>query len=99
MRNWKLWVLNTSQENGFTGNKKGADRNRASYREENMLYEMKNMLTSETIYFRHFLSCLRFSKMNPCPYIVENMKTGRKYWITGINAKTYKLEVYNGITA
>ena len=37
--------------------------------------------------------------MNPCSYIVENMKTGRKYWIHGINAQTYKLEVYNGITA
>ena len=66
---------------------------------KNMLYEMKNLLTSETIYFKHFLSCLRFSKMNPCSYIVANMKTGRKYWIQGINAQTYKLEVYNGITA
>lgn len=66
---------------------------------KNMLYEMKNMLTSETIYFKHFLSCLRFSKTNPCLYIVENMKTGRKYWIRGINAQTYKLGVYHGITA
>lgn len=64
-----------------------------------MLYEMKNLLTSETIYFKHFLSCLRFSKMNPCSYIVENMKTGRKYWIHGVNAQTYKLEIYHGITA
>ena len=80
------WGLNTTPENGFTGDK-------------NMLYEMKNLLTSETIYFKHFLSCLRFSKMNPCLYIVENMKTGRKYWIHGINAQTYKLELYNGITA
>lgn len=63
-----------------------------------MLYEMKNLLTSETIYFKHFLSCLRFSKMNPCLYIVANMKTGRKYWIKGINAQTYKLEIYNGTT-
>lgn len=86
MRNWKLWVLNTSQENGFTGDK-------------NMLYEMKNTLTNEVIYFKHFLSCLRFSKMNHCTYIVANMKTGRKYLINGINAQTYKLEVYNGITA
>lgn len=78
--------MNTSRENGFTGDK-------------NMLYEMKNLLTSETIYFKHFLSCLRFSKMNPCSYIVENMKTGRKYWIKGINAQTYKLEIYHGITA
>lgn len=35
--------------------------------------------------------------MNPCTYIVANIKTGRKYWIKGIDAKTYKLEVYNGI--
>lgn len=63
-----------------------------------MLYEMKNTLTNEVIYFKHFLSCLRFSKMNPCLYIVANMKTGRKYWINGINAQTYKLEIYNGIT-
>lgn len=73
--------------------------NRALFPEDkNMLYEMKNILTSETIYFKHFISCLRFSKMNPCSYIVENMKTGRKYWIHGINAQTYELEVYNGIT-
>lgn len=64
-----------------------------------MLYEMKNMLTSEVIYFKHFLSCLKFSKRNPCLYIVTNMKTERKYWLKGINAKTYKLEIYNGITA
>ena len=63
-----------------------------------MLYEMKNLLTSEVVYFKHFISCLRFSKMNPCQYLVANMKTGRKYWINGINAQTYKLEVYNGIT-
>lgn len=63
-----------------------------------MLYEMKNTLTNDVIYFKHFLSCLRFSKMNPCLYIVANMKTGRKYWLKGINAKTYKLEIYNGIT-
>ena len=37
--------------------------------------------------------------MNPCSYIVENMKTRRKYWIHGVNAQTYKLEIYNGITA
>lgn len=73
--------------------------NRAlTYGDKNMLYEMKNLLTSEVIYFKHFLSCLRFSKMNPCSYIVANMKTGRKYWIKGINAQTYKLEIYNGIT-
>lgn len=73
--------------------------NRALFPEDkNMLYEMKNILTSETIYFKHFISCLRFSKMNPCSYIVENMKTGRKYWIHGINAQTYELEAYNGIT-
>ena len=73
--------------------------NRALFPEDkNMLYEMKNILTNETIYFKHFISCLRFSKMNPCSYIVENMKTGRKYWIHGINAQTYELEVYNGIT-
>lgn len=91
--------MNTYPEKGFIADKKGAVRNRALTQGKNMLYEMKNLLTSETIYFKHFLSCLRFSKMNPCSYIVENMKTGRKYWIQGINAQTYKLEVYNGITA
>ena len=63
-----------------------------------MLYEMKNLLTSETIYFKYFLSCLMFSRAHPGSYIVENMKTGRKYRINGINAQTYKLEVYDGIT-
>ena len=90
--------MNIYPEKGFIADKKGAGRNRASPMDKNMLYEMKNLLTSETIYFRHFLSCLRFSKINPCYYIVENMKTGRKYWIHGINAQTYKLELYNGIT-
>lgn len=93
------WVLNTYPEKGFIADKKGAGMNRAKqHGVKNMLYEMKNTLTNEVIYFKHFLSCLKFSKRNPCLYIVTNMKTGRKYWIKGINTQTYKLEVYNGIT-
>lgn len=92
--------MSTYPENGFIeDSKKARVEPRLTYGEiKNMLYEMKNMLTSEVIYFKHFLSCLRFSKMNPCLYIVANMKTGRKYWIKGINAQTYKLEIYNGFT-
>lgn len=91
--------MSTYPEKGFIADKRRGYEPRLTHGDKNMLYEMKNTLTNEVIYFKHFTSCLRFSKMNPCTFIVSNMKTGRKYWIKGINAQTYKLEIYNGITA